>query len=157
MKDRLNQFLQLEQLSSARFAAILGIQPSSVSHILSGRNKPGFDFIEKMLLKFPGLSAEWIITGKGKMFKEPLPSVNPPVANLFKAPPVVLQPHDQPISTVSEPIFNSNTELGAAPQPGAIETNNPLSADLPHKTGAARVEKVVLFYSDKHFEEFFPK
>lgn len=70
MKDRLTLFLQFEHLSPARFADILGVQRSGISHILSGRNKPGFDLIEKMLNKFPDLNAEWLITGKGKMSKE---------------------------------------------------------------------------------------
>ena len=70
MKDRLAQFLHLEQLSPARFADILGVQRSGISHILSGRNKPGFDLIEKMLTKFSDINAEWLITGKGKMYKE---------------------------------------------------------------------------------------
>ena len=43
MNRRLQQFLELEQLKPAQFADIMGIQRSNVSHILSGRNKPGFD------------------------------------------------------------------------------------------------------------------
>ena len=72
MKDRLLQLMQLEQLSPAKFADILGIQRSGLSHILSGRNKPGYEFISKLLLKFTTVSAEWLITGKGKMYKQEL-------------------------------------------------------------------------------------
>jgi len=70
MNNRLQQFLDLENLSPARLADILGVQRSGVSHILSGRNKPGFDFIQKLLIKFPSLSADWFLTGKGKPYKE---------------------------------------------------------------------------------------
>ncbi|HON54377.1 MAG TPA: helix-turn-helix transcriptional regulator [Bacteroidales bacterium] len=70
MKERLQQFLNAEQLSSSKLSDILGIQRSGMSHILSGRNKPSFDFIQKLLLKFPSLNAEWLITGKGNMYKE---------------------------------------------------------------------------------------
>ncbi|MEA5006001.1 MAG: helix-turn-helix transcriptional regulator [Rikenellaceae bacterium] len=70
MKNRLQQFLNAEQLSPARLSDIIGIQRSGMSHILSGRNKPSFDFIQKLLLKFPTLNSEWLITGKGKMYKE---------------------------------------------------------------------------------------
>ena len=70
MQSRLQQFLQAENITPARFADQIGIQRSGVSHILAGRNKPGFDFIEKMLRCYPSLNAEWLITGKGKMFKE---------------------------------------------------------------------------------------
>ena len=64
MNRRLQQFLELENLSPARLADMLGVQRSGVSHILSGRNKPGFDFIQKLLTKFPSLSADWFLTGK---------------------------------------------------------------------------------------------
>ncbi len=70
MKTRLQQFLQAEDLTPARFADRIGIQRSGVSHVLAGRNKPGFDFIESMLLCYPSLNAEWLMTGKGKMYKE---------------------------------------------------------------------------------------
>lgn len=70
MNNRLQQFLELEDLTPARLADILGVQRSGMSHILSGRNKPGFDFIHKLLIKFPNISADWFITGKGKPYKE---------------------------------------------------------------------------------------
>jgi transcriptional regulator with XRE-family HTH domain len=69
MKERLLRFLNQQQLSSAKFAEMIGVQPSSVSHILSGRNNPGFDFIQKILLSYPFLNAEWLILGKGDMLK----------------------------------------------------------------------------------------
>ncbi len=69
MKERLLKFLNSQNLSSARFAEIIGVQPSGISHILSGRNKPGFDFIQKILSSYPSLNAEWLIIGKGNMFK----------------------------------------------------------------------------------------
>lgn len=70
MNSRLQQFLELENLTPARLADILGVQRSGLSHILSGRNKPGYDFINKLLIKFPAISADWLLTGKGKPYKE---------------------------------------------------------------------------------------
>ncbi|MDD2595609.1 MAG: helix-turn-helix transcriptional regulator [Bacteroidales bacterium] len=73
MNKRIQRFLELEDLTPAKFADIMGIQRSSVSHILAERNKPSFDFIEKMLLKFPNINAEWLILGKGRPYKETYP------------------------------------------------------------------------------------
>ena len=70
MNRRLQQFLELEQLKPAQFADIMGIQRSNVSHILSGRNKPGFDFIQKFLLKFPSVNPDWLLLGRGKPLRE---------------------------------------------------------------------------------------
>ena len=67
MKDRIIQFLKEMNLTSTKFADEIGVQRSSISHILSGRNKPSFDFIEKMLNAYPEVNAQWLITGKGIM------------------------------------------------------------------------------------------
>ena len=49
MNDRLKQFLAMEGLSPARFAEVMGIQRSGISHLLAGRNKPSFEFIQNMM------------------------------------------------------------------------------------------------------------
>ena len=69
MRDRILHFLTQENISSAKFADEIGVQRSSVSHILSGRNNPSFDFIQKILRRFELLNAEWLILGRGEMFK----------------------------------------------------------------------------------------
>lgn len=77
MNTRLQQFLDLENLTPARLADIIGVQRSGLSHILSGRNKPSFDFIKRILVKFPRINAEWLITGKGKPYKDFEPTPTP--------------------------------------------------------------------------------
>ncbi len=69
MKERILVFLQNENKSYAQFAEEIGVQPSGISHILSGRNNPSLDFIVKMLLKYPSLSADWLLFGRGAMHK----------------------------------------------------------------------------------------
>ena len=71
MNRRLLQFLQAENLTQTQFADILSVARGSVSHILAGRNKPGYDFMESLLLHYPNLNLEWLLTGQGKMYKEP--------------------------------------------------------------------------------------
>lgn len=70
MNKRLLQFLQAENISQSQFADTLGVARGGVSHILSGRNRPGYDFLESLLLHYPSLNIDWIITGKGKMYRE---------------------------------------------------------------------------------------
>ena len=71
MNQRLQQFLSAENLSQSQFADTLDVARASVSHILAGRNKPGFDFIESLARHYPSLNIDWFITGKGKMYKSP--------------------------------------------------------------------------------------
>ena len=70
MDKRLQQFLAAENISQSALADALGVTRASITHILSGRNRPGFDFIEQMALHYPSLSLDWLITGKGRMYKD---------------------------------------------------------------------------------------
>jgi len=71
MVSRFKLLLQHLGLSAAEFASRIGVQRSGMSHILSGRNKPSIDFLEKTLAAFPELDANWLISGKGSWKKEP--------------------------------------------------------------------------------------
>ena len=70
MKDRIIQLLNSEGLSASKFADIIGVQRSSMSHILSGRNNPSLDFIQKIMRSFPHISGDWLIPGSGEMSKK---------------------------------------------------------------------------------------
>ncbi|MFN8239624.1 MAG: helix-turn-helix transcriptional regulator [Bacteroidales bacterium] len=70
MKDRIIEFLKRENKSSAQFAEEIGVQPSGISHILSGRNNPSLDFIVKMLKRYSYLSTDWLLFGNGEMYRE---------------------------------------------------------------------------------------
>ncbi len=63
LKDRFKYLMKLNNLSASAFAEKIGVQPSSISHILSGRNKPSLEFVEKVLAQFPNVSADWLING----------------------------------------------------------------------------------------------
>lgn len=67
LTDRIKVVLKVNSLSPSELADKLGVQRSNVSHILSGRNKPGFDFIQKLLEQFPNVNAHWLITGKARV------------------------------------------------------------------------------------------
>ena len=67
MHDRLKQFLTMEGLSPARFAEVMGIQRSGISHLLSGRNNPSLDFVKKLKETFPEYTLDWIVFGEGPM------------------------------------------------------------------------------------------
>ncbi len=64
IKDRLQIAIKQYNLTATLFADKIGVQRSSISHILSGRNKPSIDFIIKLNDVFPDLDITWLITGK---------------------------------------------------------------------------------------------
>jgi len=63
MIERFRLILEQLKLSPSEFADRIGVQRSNISHVLSGRSKPGIDFLEKMLLVFPEVDIAWLITG----------------------------------------------------------------------------------------------
>ena len=70
MNTRLKQFLAAENISQAQFADSINVVRASVSHVLAGRNNPSYDFIRAIMDNYPQLNIEWLILGKGKMYKD---------------------------------------------------------------------------------------
>lgn len=69
MEKRIIELMEYYNLSSSQFADKIGVQRSSISHILSGRNKPSYDFLQKIIGVFPNIDANWLLNGKGTMEK----------------------------------------------------------------------------------------
>lgn len=67
MHNRLKKWMEYEDLKSSAFADKIGVNRATISHILSGRNKPSIDFLEKLLYVYPEVNANWLITGIGYM------------------------------------------------------------------------------------------
>lgn len=63
--NRLQKVMDFYGESASSFAEKIGVQRSSISHILSGRNKPSLDFVLKVLSSFPEVELYWLLNGKG--------------------------------------------------------------------------------------------
>lgn len=72
-KERLDQILSHYEMTASAFADAIGVQRSSISHLLSGRNKPSLDFVLKVVGKFPEVNLYWLLNGKG-VFPESAPA-----------------------------------------------------------------------------------
>ena len=75
--NRLKEIIQHHQLTASQFADSIGVQRSSISHILSGRNKPSLDFILKITNTFTAVDIYWLLNGKGSF---PKSSSSPTIA-----------------------------------------------------------------------------
>ena len=67
MEKRIRKIIQKEGLNVNQFSKIIGVNRSTLSHILSGRNKPSVDVLEKILDSFPSVNANWLLSGLGKI------------------------------------------------------------------------------------------
>ena len=70
MYQRLKNWMESEGLKSSALADIIGVNRATISHILSGRNKPSIDFLEKLLSAYPNINANWLISGIGYMHSD---------------------------------------------------------------------------------------
>jgi transcriptional regulator with XRE-family HTH domain len=68
MVERISKIIEVKKLSASRFADILGVPRSTISHILSGRNNPSLEFIQKVLSSFPEVRVAWLLRGEEPMF-----------------------------------------------------------------------------------------
>ena len=137
MKNQLLKILQYYKLSSTRLAEQLGVQPSGISHILSGRNKPSFDFIQKLIEEYPEIDSNWLITGKGSMIKkepvqQPISSPTPTERHLFAQIQEKSGQTDQ-------------SEKIKAPMPELDAIKNGIEGD---------VEQIVIFFTDGSFKSY---
>ncbi|WP_417860969.1 helix-turn-helix domain-containing protein [Winogradskyella sediminis] len=74
---RLQKIIDYYSESASSFAEKIGVQRSSISHILSGRNKPSLDFVMKVLSTYPEVELYWLMNGKGDFPSKPKISESP--------------------------------------------------------------------------------
>ena len=127
---RITQILEEQQLSSSAFADTIGVQRSSISHVLSGRNKPSLEFILKTVRAFPAYSTDWLLFGKESETPVGYPS-----------------PFDKEQPTgVQEMAFTGNPTSEQSP-----------TAPASTPKAQAEIDKIVLLYKDERFTEYIPK
>lgn len=147
MKERLIKFMEEESLTAAKFADEIGVQRSSISHILSGRNNPGYDFFLKVLKRYPHLNAEWLLIGAGKMTK------THQQASLFSMEKETSEETEQKESSGDKnaPVFAKKEEFSALDE-NLSRGNSENNKIVNFKS----IEKIVILYSDQSFREYLP-
>ena len=81
--SRIKTIMEYYNLTATTFAASIKVQPSSISHLLSGRNKPSLDFVIKVLDQYKEVELYWLLNGKGSFPKGSMikdPSAKPELA-----------------------------------------------------------------------------
>lgn len=72
IKERIKEVMNYKGISASEFAREIGVLRSAISHVISGRNKPGLEFILKILNRFPEIDTHWLLTGNGEMLQKNL-------------------------------------------------------------------------------------
>ena len=139
IKDRLAHILRAKNLTASQFAELMEIQPSNVSHLLNGRNKPSLDFLTKLKEIFPEYSFDWIIMGK-----KPI-TINEPT-------PVTFEDNKMRFEEVDDDRINEFDDID---EHFDNEFNKNVIKSIDNQVvedANVKIEKIILVYSDKTFD-----
>lgn len=168
MIDRINLVLKAKNITARQFAEEIGIQPSGMSHIMSGRNKPSLEFVAKVIRRYPEIDANWLLMGRGEMYTSapqtlqsaPLPS-SPSEPMLF--------PIDEPVPLEESPLVDDTESVDlfeSQPVPPDEPSAEPVAApevavdrvepEVDGRSDGVRLERIIFVYSDNTFRELLP-
>ena len=140
MKDRIAHIIRAKNLTAADFALRLGIQPSNISHLLSGRNNPSLEFVRKLKETFPEYNLDWIVFGKGPMtVSEPFAEPKPRVEAQTGEP----KPIENEVDIFEDTLFTTEKTSPSV---------EPKSIPLPNE-----VKRIIMVYADNSFEILSPR
>ena len=140
LSEKIKQILVRKNISPSLFADEIGIQRSSISHILAGRNKPSLDIVQKIVKRFPELGIEWIL-GDGEI---PIQESGTNDSKSISRPQISITKSNQ----------STSLELNRK----NASSNTPAQENVRQETKVSQKEKIVerilIFYSDGTFQEF---
>lgn len=134
---RLEIILEYYSLTASSFADKIGVQRSSMSHLLSGRNKPSLDFIMKLVEEFPEVTLEWILNGKGSFPKDD-----------FAPTPIKIEVEKKVEYKKIEDLFSTEIEEKNKPIENEKTTTNTISENK------SEIERIVVFYKNGTFKNY---
>lgn len=135
MTDRILSIIKYFHLSPSDFAEEIGVQRSSISHLISGRNRPSLEFVQKILTRYPDINTEWLLSGKGEMLRN---GINP-ISNELHLEDTIVKNKEE----VTEPEKRDISRI--------IQRKKTVDNE------GRQVEKIIYLYKDKTFREYFPE
>ena len=158
MNTRLKQFIAAENITQSQFADTIRVVRASVSHVLSGRNNPGYDFIKAIMVAYPNLNIEWLMLGKGKMYKETQADTDHVVPVQYFQHPEGSLFYDDDTYPVEDD-FMPPPAQNPLPAPEIVTENR-----IPERTVSAgnkmetvvnqrKVSKIIIFFDDGSYQE----
>ena len=146
---RLEVILDYYSLNASAFADKIGVQRSSLSHLLSGRNKPSLDFILKILEVFPEVDLYWILNGKGH-FPKSAGENNILIENEKKinapAPTFKNETAEDLFSDIEKPLDKNPVEI----------KKTFANENITISSTSNEIDKIVIFYKNGTFKDYKP-
>jgi transcriptional regulator with XRE-family HTH domain len=144
ISERIVYIQEQEGISASKFADLIGIQRSGLSHIYSGRNKPSIDFLQKLSIQFPQYRLDWIINGNEPILKGQIKANSEHNRDLFNQ-----QPNDM-VKSENEALYRTEKiQKEAVTIPKSIELKN-------ETISSKELKEIIYIYSDNTFEVLKP-
>lgn len=148
MNTRLKQFLAAENITQAQFADTINVVRASVSHVLSGRNNPSFDFIRAMMQHYPDLNIDWLMFGKGRMYKENhAPEIKAAAEDILFPPETIEEVQTEDSCQNSQHFYEDLTNITASNELNTL--NNATQTSINQR----KVSKIIVLFDDGTFQE----
>lgn len=150
---RLEIILDYYGLNASSFADKIGVQRSSLSHLLSGRNKPSLDFILKIIDVFPEVDLYWMLIGTGSF-----PKSENETETFFVSPTPIIAPVIEETKIDDQPdLFSDNfpnTKNQLEEKPPQLFSNSKIDS-IQAKDNA--IDRIVIFYANGTFKTYSPE
>lgn len=156
MNTRLKQFIAAENITQAQLADNLNVVRASVSHILAGRNKPGYEFLSGLMTHYPNLNIEWLMFGKGKMYKTQdqqtiFESTNSTEEGIEETSIFAADPFQQEIKAPEQP---ASVQPMTQIQPSVtLNDIKALVSTIQKPVSQRKLVKITAFFDDGTFQE----
>jgi transcriptional regulator with XRE-family HTH domain len=164
MIQRIFSVLRERNISPAQFAEEIGIPRSSMSHLVSGRNKPSLELIMKVLNRFPEIDAEWLLFGKEPVLKVPEAGKEISVGDRSPELPLPEELKGKNLTLFDDPEQKSAEQVSvradhAPPEPEKSQRVPFPKPEKSYKKAESQkvIEKILVFYQDKSFREYHPE
>ena len=164
MEDRIRKFMEYKGISPSELADSIGVQRSNVTHVLKSRNKPSFQFIEKMLQVYPELNAKWLLLGTGSMIEAPIKN-RTLFDQLTETKTIETHKEDKPetkLSPIESPISVSETKetivppVAPPPQVAAEKVSTDKVIQDQFFSQEKPIERLIVFFKDQTFKVYNP-
>ncbi|MDR0748450.1 MAG: helix-turn-helix domain-containing protein [Tannerellaceae bacterium] len=154
IKERIIEIMNYKNLSHSQFAEKVGIQRSTVSHIMKDRNKPSMRVCEKILARFTDINPDWLLFGKGNMIIKENQPMTP--RTLFSSTPTDIPSKTPGIKPNPQAIDENCREIGVdRPE---IDTKQATPKEvIIQKIEPKNISKIIIYYTDNTFETFIPE
>lgn len=173
MKERIEKILQDKKMTQAEFADLIGVNRSSITHIMTGRNKSSDTVVARTLLIFPDINPNWLSSGEGEVYlehvhiptkvisynnnelkeKNPLPHFDADIPENKNQAGHLEQKDSHSGANIQDSLKNTPAISKSPEDIPAIKHEE----KLPVSANGKKIRKIVFFYTDKTFEEYYPE